>query len=333
MNCQTQHYVFGPVASRRLGRSLGVDLVPFKTCSYDCVYCQLGRTTARTLERREWTPMDAVLEELKRKLPCRPDYITLSGSGEPTLHSRIGEIIERIQVMTRIPVAVLTNGSLLWQAEVRAQLADADVVLPSLDAGDDLRFRALNRPHDGIVFERMVEGLVEFRREFRGQYWLEVFLLNGYTALQSEALKIAAWVREIRPDKVQLNTVARPPAEHFAIAAPMPRLKQLARLFRPVAEVIVERHGARHPAAMEPEAGAVLELLRRRPCTAQDVADGLGLLPNHALKLLTRLESRRQIERQPIAGQCFYRAAAPSRPSKNPGRSRQASCHEGPQPA
>ena len=171
--------VFGPVPSRRLGRSLGVDLVPFKTCTYDCSYCQLGRTTRLTVERKEWVPMDAILDELKRKLTCRPDYITLTGSGEPTLHSCLGQLIEHIQAMTRIPIAVLTNGSLLWQHEVRKELALADVVLPSMDAGGAFTFTCINRPQASLSFETLVEGLVEFRRAFSGHYWLEVFLWGG----------------------------------------------------------------------------------------------------------------------------------------------------------
>ncbi len=211
MNDQRQHHIFGPVPSRRLGRSLGVDLVPFKTCTYDCIYCQLGRTTCKTHERKEWVPMDAVLEELKQKLATHPDYITLSGSGEPTLCPRLGEIIERIKAMTSIPVAVLTNGSLLWLKEVRAAVALADVVMPSLDAGDDLLFQTVNRPHPEITFERLVSGLEQFRREFTGQYWLEVMLLAGHTALPAHVQKIAHWVQRIRPDRVQLNTATRPP--------------------------------------------------------------------------------------------------------------------------
>jgi len=163
MTTSSKNYVFGPVPSRRIGRSLGVDLVPFKTCTYDCIYCQLGSTTNRTLERREWVPMDAVLEELKSKLVCCPDYITLSGSGEPTLYSRLGELIEHIQAMSGVPVAVLTNGSLLWQKEVREEVSLADLVLPSLDADNDDNFQFINRPHPGITFDQMVEGLVAYR--------------------------------------------------------------------------------------------------------------------------------------------------------------------------
>jgi wyosine [tRNA(Phe)-imidazoG37] synthetase (radical SAM superfamily) len=161
-----------------------VDLVPFKTCSYDCIYCQLGHTTCHTVERKEWVPLDAVLDELKLKLASRPDYITLSGSGEPTLYSRLGELIEHIQAMTEVPVAVLTNGSLLWQKPVRDALALADLVMPSLDAPDHDRFEFINRPHPDITFKRLLEGLEAFRREFSGKYWLELMLVstspNGY---------------------------------------------------------------------------------------------------------------------------------------------------------
>ncbi|NQT19895.1 MAG: radical SAM protein, partial [Planctomycetes bacterium] len=153
-------YIFGPVPSRRLGRSLGVDVVPLKTCSYDCIYCQLGNTTCKTVERKEWVPLDDVVLELKDRLSSRPDYITLSGSGEPTLYSRVAELIDRIKVMTDVPVAVLTNGSLLWQEEVRRQLMKADLVIPSLDAGDEVMFRLVNRPHEDVSFERMLAGLV-----------------------------------------------------------------------------------------------------------------------------------------------------------------------------
>jgi len=145
MKAQPFKHVFGPVSSRRLGRSLGVDLVPLKTCTYDCIYCQLGRTTLKTTERREWVPLDLVLEQVQAKLATEPDYITLSGSGEPTLFSRVGELIGRIKDVTDIPVAVLTNGSLLWQKAVRDDLQQADVVIPSLDAGNERMFRYVNR--------------------------------------------------------------------------------------------------------------------------------------------------------------------------------------------
>ena len=234
------NHVFGPVPSRRLGRSLGVDLVPFKTCSYDCIYCQLGRTTNKTIQRKEWVPLDEVVAELKDKLSTRPDYITLSGSGEPMLYSRTGELIDHIKTMTDVPVAALTNGSLLWQPEVRSQLTNADLVIPSLDAGDKEMCQAVNRPHEDISFERMLEGLIDFRCEYEGQYWLEVMLLAGHNAIHVEVQKLAECVSRIRPDRTQLNTATRPPAEDWAAAIQRPRLKELAAMFNPPAEVIAD---------------------------------------------------------------------------------------------
>jgi wyosine [tRNA(Phe)-imidazoG37] synthetase (radical SAM superfamily) len=312
MKSRRQHFVFGPVPSRRLGRSLGVDLVPFKTCSYDCIYCQLGRTTCHTVERREWVPMDAVLAELKTKLACRPDYITLSGSGEPTLHARLGEIIERIQAMTAVPVAVLTNGSLLWQKEVRDDLVAADVVLPSLDAPDAERFQFINRPHPDITFERLVEGLQAFRRAFKGQYWLEVMLLDGYTTLPPQMRQFADLVRRIRPDKVQLNTAVRPPAEDYAMAVPLERLQALARLFPPGAEVIADYGALPATAASRASAEVILELLRRRPCTEQDVAAGLAMSPVEVAKHLAVLEAAAQVARQRRGSRVYYHGSAAS---------------------
>jgi wyosine [tRNA(Phe)-imidazoG37] synthetase (radical SAM superfamily) len=198
-------YVFGPVPSRRLGRSLGIDLVPFKTCTYDCIYCQLGRTTCKTLERKEWVPLDMVVDELRQRLDSRPDYITLSGSGEPTLFSRVDKLVDRIKQITTIPIAVLTNGSLLADKDVQRQLFKADVVLPSLDAGNDALFRLVNRPHEEISFERMLGGLIDFRRRFAGQYWLEVFVVASYSAIEAELAALRHCVDLIKPDAPQFQ--------------------------------------------------------------------------------------------------------------------------------
>lgn len=299
-------HVFGPVPSRRLGRSLGVDLVPFKTCSYDCIYCQLGRTTHKTVERREWVPLDAVLNEVKLKLRSHPDYITLSGSGEPTLHSRLGDLIERIQAMTDIPVAVLTNGSLLWRDDVREAVALADIVMPSLDAPDAERFEVINRPHPEVTFARLTEGLETLRCEFRGQYWLEVMLLDGYTTLPPQVRALADWARRIRPDKVQLNTAERPPAEEYAMAVPAERLAEIAGEFEPRAEVIARHHSPGRGAVADAGQPAILELLRRRPCTEEDLAGGLAMRPIEVAKHLAVLEASGQVARQHHGGRAYY---------------------------
>jgi len=303
-------HVFGPVPSRRLGRSLGIDLIPHKTCSFDCIYCQVGRTTNKTIERREWVPLDAVVAELRERIACRPDYITLSGSGEPTLYSRMGELIDAIRAMTDIPVAVLTNGSLLWRPDVRAELRDASLVIPSLDAGNGALFRAINRPHADLDFERVVEGLIALRHERAGRYWLEVMLLAGHTAIEAEVHAIAVHVERIRPDRVQLNTATRPTAETYAHAASPARLRALAKFFACPVDVI-EGHA---PRRAQPVSGAdrtsVLDMIRRRPCTVDDIAEALQLHRLEIVKYLGTLEGDGLVGRRRAGGRLFFCAAA-----------------------
>ena len=306
----TTSHVFGPVPSRRLGRSLGVDLVPFKTCSYDCVYCQLGRTTDKTLGRQPWVEVDAVLASIQEKLSSKPDYITLAGSGEPTLFSRIGDLVDRIKTITNVPVAVLTNGSLLWQPEVRRQLLEADLVVPSLDAGDEAMFQLVNRPPADLSFEQMLSGLIGFGREFHGDYWLEVFVLGGYTDQDEEFAKIARHVEAIRPQRLQLNTVSRPPAEQYAVGVPRERMETLAASCPVAAEVIADYrnvHGRQEFAAGREE---VLELLRRRPCSLGDIADGLGMHRNEVVKYVEELVQKGELTATSVGGQSFYRASS-----------------------
>ncbi|NLF31431.1 MAG: radical SAM protein [Planctomycetes bacterium] len=311
-------HIFGPVPSRRLGRSLGVDLVPFKTCSYDCIYCQLGPTTCKTVERREWVPLDAVLAELADKLATRPDYITLSGSGEPTLFSRLGELIGSIRAMTDVPVAVLTNGSLLWQPEVRRQLAEAHLVIPSLDAGSAGMFKAVNRPHESIVFDRMLEGLIDLRREYHGACWLEVFLLAGHTAVDSEVDRIVECVRRIRPDRVQLNTATRPTAEDCAARVDRERMAELAGRFDPPAEVIADYRGVHARSDFQAGRQSVLEMIRRRPCSLDDIAAGLNMHRNEAVirSIVSALASGGRSAAVHTRGQTT--SSSPGRPAARP---------------
>jgi len=299
-------HIFGPVPSRRLGRSLGVDLVPFKTCSYDCIYCQLGRTTNKTVERREWVPLNDFLEELKGKLASKPDYITLSGSGEPTLYSRLDEVIAGIRSMTDVPVAVLTNGSMLWQEEVRRQLMDAHLVIPSLDAGHASMFQAVNRPHDSVSFEQMLEGLIEFREEYYGQYWLEVFLLAGHTAVESEVNRIAECVRRIKPDRVQLNTATRPTAEDYAVMVERARMADMAGRFEPPAEVIADYRGVHGQSDFQAGRESVREMIQRRPCSLDDIADGLNMHRNEAIKYIEELNAEGVLTKRASGGRLFY---------------------------
>ena len=291
---------------------MGVDLVPFKTCTYDCIYCQLGRTTYQTLERKEWVPVGDVLRELKRKLDARPDYITLSGSGEPTLYRPIDKLIDGIRQLTDIPVAVLTNGSFLHDVQVRQELQLADLVVPSLDAGDDATFQLVNRPHRGLSFERMLAGIVAFRRHYRGAYWLEVFLLGGYTDSERELSEIRRCVDLIKPDRVQLNTVTRPPAEDYAIAVSRARLEEIAVTFSPPAEVIAEFHSNEALEVGEGSREEILQLLRRRPCSIDDIISGLGMHRNEVLKSIEHLHSEGAVKESQVGGKCYYTAVLSS---------------------
>ena len=304
-------FTFGPVPSRRLGRSLGVDLVPFKTCTYDCIYCQLGRTTCKTMHRQEYVPLDEVLAELKEKLATKPDYITLSGSGEPTLFSRLDELIGGIRSMTDIPVAVLTNGSLLWQGEVRRQLMDAHLVLPSLDAGTAGMFQAINRPHEDIAFDRMLDGLISFREEYYGEYWLEVFLLAGHNVIDSELNRIIECVRKVSPGRVQLNTAVRPPAEEYAAMVDSRRMRELACRFDPVAEVIADYRGTHSLSEFCTGTSTILQTILRRPCSLADLSEGLGLHPNQILKHIEELDREGLLEKRWTRGRLFYSGRHP----------------------
>lgn len=308
----TSQYVYGPVPSRRLGRSLGIDLVPHKTCSYDCVYCQLGRTTTKTLKRKEYINMDDIVSELDVKLAAdpKPDYVSLAGSGEPTLNLAIGDLIGKIKTMTEIPVAVLTNGSLLWQDEVRKALMEADVVLPSLDAADETMFRYVNRPHEDIAFAQMVGGINDFIQLFPGKVWLEVFLLAGVTAIPAEVKKFAALVRTLNPERVQLNTVYRPPAEDFAQAISIEQLRSFQNYFTGKTEIIASHSSGPSQAVESVVTEAdIMALLKRRPCTIQDVAAGLALSPMTVMKELSALCRLGKVENVTNRGNIFYRIA------------------------
>ena len=210
-------YVFGPVPSRRLGQSLGIDTIPLKTCNWNCVYCQLGRTRPVTNRRKEYFPAEEILMEVEQSLdshdPGEIDWVTFVGSGEPTLHANIGWLIREVKKITELPVAVITNGSLLYLPEVRLELIAANAVLPSLDAGTAKLYRHINRPHPGITYERFLEGLVDFQRRYWGKLWIEVMLVRDLNDTE-EALRALAEVLEyIEPDEVHINFPTRPPVE------------------------------------------------------------------------------------------------------------------------
>ena len=310
-------YLFGPVASRRLGRSLGIDLTPDAACTFDCLYCQCGATVHHTAERREWVPTADVIDELRRWHAAGglADVVTLAGSGEPTLHIGFGEVLDAIRTITGLPSVLLTNGSLLHLPEVRAGAARASVIKVTLSAADEAGWRALHRPATGLRYADAMAGLEALRREFAGPIWLEVMVLAGCNDSPEAVARIAERARGIEPDRVQINTPVRPPTDEAA-ARPVARerLEELAQLFDPPAEVIGQAPTSEDaPATSVPrpeETGSrLLDLVRRHPATAAEVAQALGLHPTVAARELERLRAAgcvREVRRQE---QVYYAAA------------------------
>jgi wyosine [tRNA(Phe)-imidazoG37] synthetase (radical SAM superfamily) len=309
--------IFGPVPSRRLGFSLGVDLVPFKTCTLDCVYCQLGSVGRTTLRREEYAPVAEVLAELGEKLEegGRIDWITISGSGEPTLHSGIGRLIPEIKKLTPIPVAVLTNGTLLGLGEVREALASANLVVPTLDAGTEEVFQKINRPHGGITLGGLTAGIASFTAGFPGRVWLEVMLLPGISDPPSELAAIAGRIKVIRPEKVQLNTAVRPGAEAGVGPLNSEELERARTLLSaavgpiPV-EVVAGFAGKRGRAADRDLLVAVGDYLKRRPATVEDLAAVFGIHRHQVIKHLGHLRDAGKIREVFSNGKKFFAAAA-----------------------
>ncbi len=229
-------YLYGPVKSRRLGNSLGISLTPYKTCDFDCIYCQLGRTNNLTVERKEYIEINRIIDEFRSWLESRKDaiqdleYITLSGSGEPTLNSRLGELIAEIKKLTTLKVAVLTNASLLSDAEVRRQLLGADLIVPSLDAVTQILFAKIDRPHPSINIENVINGLIALRREFRGKIWLEVMLVKGINDDIRHIRKLKEVIERINPDKVQLNSPVRTTADAGVLPVAKSKLKKIKEI-------------------------------------------------------------------------------------------------------
>ena len=306
-----EKYLFGPVPSRRLGLSLGVDIVPFKVCSLDCIYCQLGRTSKKTIERRDYVPVEAVLAELRGKLAegLPADFITISGSGEPTLNSRLGELIDGIKKITDIPVAILTNGTLLYRQDVRADCARADVVMPSLDAGDGQTFQKINRPHKDISIEKLISGLRTFKNEFVGQIWLEVFFAEGLNTDAEQIAKIKDAIEHIQPDKVQLNTAVRPTADAGIKRLDAEKLQSIALRLGDKAEVVADFSPGRCGKHIERGAEDVLSMLKRRPCSLNDICSGLGIHRNEALKYITHFQQQGVVDSSEKDGTTFFKAS------------------------
>jgi wyosine [tRNA(Phe)-imidazoG37] synthetase (radical SAM superfamily) len=291
-------YIFGPLPSRRLGFSVGIDIIPYKFCSFNCIYCELGRTTCLTRKRAHFFPLEGILNELREFLASsrlQIDFLTFSGSGEPTLNSDIGEIIGFLKKITDIPVAILTNGSLLYLPEVQKNLALADLVIPSLDAVTPEIFKKINRPVGGLEIGRIIEGIEKFSRDFKGRIWMEVVLCEGVNDSEDEIKKIARTIEKIKCEKVQLGTVARPPAEPFAQPLAKDKLTEISRAFGPEIEVI--GHFQQPPQKMNAREEKIISILNRRPSGIGDLQNVLKISRKELLRILEKLEKKGLIVR------------------------------------
>ena len=302
-------YLYGPVPSRRLGRSLGIDLVPHKICTYDCIYCQIGNTTDKTLVRKEYVPVREILEEVKRFLKEETssiDHLSLSGSGEPTLYSQIRSVIDGIKAITSIPVAVITNGSLLCEEGVREDLLCADIVLPSLDAVTPEVFTKINRPCSGFSVEKVIEGMVEFRKVYKGQIWLEILFCKGVNDGKEELLRMKEVVDRIQPDLIHLNTVVRPPSEKWAAPLSQKEMEEFKDFFGEKASIISEFD--RHPSSVLKRdiKEEVLKILKRRPLSLSDLSKGMGIPQNELDQYTEPLTREGKIHARIFDGSVYY---------------------------
>jgi wyosine [tRNA(Phe)-imidazoG37] synthetase (radical SAM superfamily) len=291
-----------------LGFSLGVDVVLPKTCTLDCIYCQVGKTTNKTIERKEYVAPAQILSELEEVLKSgkKIDYITLSGSGEPTLNSKMGEIIKKIKKITQIPVAVLTNGTLLTDKNVREELLAADLVMPSLDAATQGIFEKINRPHRSLKIDSIIEGLVEFRKIYNGKFWLELMLVKGVNDNQDELNALKKAVERINPNKIQLNTPARPTCEEDVEMLSEERLAEIKEFFGDKCEIISEFERKEQKEDINNIEEKILELIKRRPMTSQDISSSLGVHIGEVIKYVDKLEKQNKISSKVRQGNRYF---------------------------
>ena len=303
-------HIFGPVASRRLGRSLGIDLIPFKTCTLDCVYCECGRTTAKTIERKDYFPVEEVLGELKdwKDKGGEADIVTLAGSGEPTLCKSLTEIIKGAKEITGLPLCLITNATLFYLKEVREVALLADVVMPSLDAADEKTFKKLNRPANGLPFADYLDGLKTFCEEYRGKgrVDLEIFLVPGINDNEDQMTALSLLSRSLKVNCVQLNTAVRPPAEKDVLPIPREDMEKWARYFIPKAEVIASYHSAPLKEERAVSEEELMETLCHRVMSLEDLIEAKGYPKEKTEALIKELLEKGQIRSRTQDGKEFF---------------------------
>jgi len=303
-------YIYGPVPSRRLGYSLGIDIIPFKTCPFNCIYCQLGKTTLQTESRKRYIPANEIITELKNFLKnnVHIDHITFSGSGEPTLNSEIGNLIKKIKKITNIPIAVITDSYLLHKPAVQKALLSADVVLPTLTTTKNKTFKLIHRPLPHITIRRIIDGLAKFRKVYKGKIWLEVMMLKGINDTEEELKGLKTAIDRIKPDRIQLNTVVRPPSEYSVQPLGLQELKRIKKFFGKNCEIIAEFRKQKNILNLNRNGQIILQYLKRRPATIMDMNKSLGIGNKTILKYLSQLLKSKKIKRINYQGKVFYEA-------------------------
>ncbi len=292
--------------------SLGVDLMPHKTCSLDCIYCECGKTTHLTIKRREYTPVDRILSELKSFLKDKPvlDSITFSGSGEPTLHEGIGEIINYIKTdHAQYNVAVLSNSTLFNQDKTRNDVLGADIIIASFDAACNDGFKRINRPHPMVDLKGLTEGLSLLKQDFKGRLWLEVFIVPGINDIKSELDALKKITEAITPDGIQINSLDRPGTESWVEPLGKNKLREISDFFTKAESVSYRKAD---PVMMKGSKDAIgvriLATLRRRPCTIEDLSNMLGTDQNKVKNELEHLVETKKIEKKVMQRGLFYKA-------------------------
>ncbi len=311
--------VFGPIPSRRLGRSLGIDLLPYKTCSMDCVYCECGATTNLTAERKEYFPTQQVIEELDRTLAREEkiDYITFSGVGEPTLHSGIGTIIRHIKTNhPALKCCLITNATLLNDPDLLREIAPVDLLVPSMDGSNEEELFQINRQLKSITLRRIVDGIIRFREISKAAVWLEIFIVPGINDSPESAERFRILAEEIRPDKVQLNSLDRPGVVDWIHPADDALLDRIAAVIgKSVPVEKIAKHANRPQGEQKQELDVkdynerILKTLRSRPCTAEDLAVTFGIEADRMEPHLRRMERAGLIHSETGPRGTFYRPA------------------------
>jgi wyosine [tRNA(Phe)-imidazoG37] synthetase (radical SAM superfamily) len=267
------NYVYGPVPSRRLGQSLGIDPIPLKTCNWNCVYCQLGRSRPMVNRREDYFPPEAILEEVKQALSAHKegeiDWVTFVGSGEPTLHASLGWLIRQVKAITDLPVGLITNGALLYRPEVREEVSAADAVMPTLDAGSPDLYRKISRPHPEFTFERLLNGLTSFRDEYDGHLWVEIMLIRGLNDTEAALRDIAAALRRIRPDQVHITQPTRPPVETWVQPPSQEGLLRARAILGEITKISHPSSGAFDLSGYDDVVDAILSIISRHPIREQ----------------------------------------------------------------